>query len=842
MAAVYRLGIDFGTSNTVAVLSWPDGRIRPLLFDGSPLLPSAVYAATPAMLVGTDAIHSARVQPELFEPTPKRRIDDGVVVLGDGEHPVADVIGAVLSRVRVEAERTAGEPLSEVTLTCPAAWGSHRRSVLAEAARRAGLGEVLLVPEPTSAAAYFAIGRSVPVAIGACVVVYDLGAGTFDASVVRRTADGFEVLATDGLDDAGGLDIDAAIVTEIGATYGGRDPQRWARLTRPQTAEDRRANVQLWDDVRRAKEMLSRATATRLYLPLFDVDVPLGREQLDRVARPVLDRTITATVRVVGADRLQPQDVAGVFLVGGATRMPLVATLLHQALLRQALLRQAMAVAPTALEQPELAVAEGSLYTAHLRPQAAPAQPVPIQPVPAGPEPQPQAVPAEPEPEPELEPEPEPAWPPTAPLPMVDVAVADVAVADVAVPASGRARQRRRWMATAGAALVVLVATVGVVIAVNRWSTQNPGAQSPGAGSGASASPAGVVCGYKLAFIGALTGSQAAIGTDMSKGATLAVEQFNAKHPSCVTLVPLDSQSSATTATGLAGRAIADGSVLGVVGPLFSAEVDAAGRTLNLARLAMISPSATRGNLSTRQWQVFHRLVADDSAQGAAAGRMIKEVLKPSAVFAVDDGSEHGAAVANEVRGQLGDTMVGSERVTTPNPQQADLRRLVSRIRSSGAGVVFVGGTAGLAGPLLNQMRGAGVTATMVTGNGVDGRSLVDIAGAANAEGTFIVCSCVPTQSLRASFVNDYVKRFGSPPGVYSGSAFDAANIFLAGFEAGSANRPAMLAFVDRYRGDGVAGSYRFTASGELDREVAVVWAFRVHNGQVEPVQTAPRP
>lgn len=79
----YRVGVDFGTSNTAAVLAFPDGRVRPLLFDGSPLLPSAVFADPSAgLLVGRDATHAARTRPDRFEPHPKRCVDDGTVLLG----------------------------------------------------------------------------------------------------------------------------------------------------------------------------------------------------------------------------------------------------------------------------------------------------------------------------------------------------------------------------------------------------------------------------------------------------------------------------------------------------------------------------------------------------------------------------------------------------------------------------------------------------------------------------------------------------------------------------------------------------------------------------------------
>ena len=98
----HALGVDFGTSNTVAVARWPDGRARPILIDGSPLLPSAVYAEPDGhLLVGRDAVHSSRIDPARFEPNPKRRIDDGEVLLADREVPVGDLAPTTVYGQRV---------------------------------------------------------------------------------------------------------------------------------------------------------------------------------------------------------------------------------------------------------------------------------------------------------------------------------------------------------------------------------------------------------------------------------------------------------------------------------------------------------------------------------------------------------------------------------------------------------------------------------------------------------------------------------------------------------------------------------------------------------------------
>jgi molecular chaperone DnaK len=349
-AAAIRLGIDFGTSHTVGVIALPGREPRTLLFNGGPLLPSAIHAAAGGrLLVGRDAQHIAVADPGAFEPHPKRCIDDGTVLLGDVETPVTELIAAVLGRVSAEAVRVAGETPTDTVLTVPAAWGSERRQTLLTAA--AGLPNVRLVAEPVAAATYYVEVAGGRVPVGQPVMVYDFGAGTFDATVIRRTDTGFEVLATEGLPDCGGLDIDAAIVAYVGSTLAARDEERWHRLEQPGSTPDRRAARQLWDGVREAKEMLSEHPSALIHVPLFDVELPLGREQLELLAAPIIDRTVASCRSVLRTAGVEAGDLAAVFLTGGSSRMPVVGTSLHRA----------FGLAPTAVDQPELAVAEGSV-------------------------------------------------------------------------------------------------------------------------------------------------------------------------------------------------------------------------------------------------------------------------------------------------------------------------------------------------------------------------------------------------------------------------------------------------------------------------------------------------
>ena len=441
-AAGFQLGIDFGTSHTVAVMRWPDGRAKPLLFDGSPLLPSAVYLdATGQLLVGRDALDSARLDPSRLEPNPKRRIDEGTVLLGDRVLPVAAVIAAVLGVVGTEAARTAGGRPAVVTVTCPAAWGTPRRRVLLDAAVQAGLGNVRMVEEPVAAATYFAqvLGYQMPV--GSAVVVYDFGGGTFDVSLVERTASGFRTRAVDGRDDIGGLDLDEELVQRIGAVYGPRSPDGWRRLVEPTTTAERRERRLFREDIRIAKERLSRHPTADLHLPGMELDAHVTREEFEVLARPLLDQTIWMTARVAGHAGFPRERLAGVFLVGGASRIPLVSTLVHRGL----------QMAPRVLEQPELVVAEGSILvhsvvavTAEQRPAAAPVAPAPVAPILPTPVP-PAPVPPAPAPTPGSALAPPPATtaspppvsaPPSMPVSGVPTSAAPASLPPVSAPPS----------------------------------------------------------------------------------------------------------------------------------------------------------------------------------------------------------------------------------------------------------------------------------------------------------------------------------------------------------------------------------------------------------------------
>jgi hypothetical protein len=351
------LSVDLGTSNTVAVLSAHGRPPRVVEVDGSATMPSAVFAGEDAtLMVGRDAERRARLDPTRFEPNPKRRVDEQTLLLGTDVVPVNEALAAVLRRVLEETSRQlGGEQPDEVRLTHPAQWGPVRRNVLLSAARLAGMGKaVSLVPEPVAAAAHFASFPGRTLAPCRALAVYDLGAGTFDVAVVGATQNGFTVLAEDGLPDLGGLDVDQALLVHVGREVSHRDPQRWQRLLRPESTADRRTRRALQEDVKAAKEALSRHPQTEVPMPEPFSDVLVTRAELEALVRPAMLRSVELLARTVRAAGLAPEHLAGIYLVGGSSRLPLVG----------AMIAEKLGVVPASLDQPETAVALGAHHVA----------------------------------------------------------------------------------------------------------------------------------------------------------------------------------------------------------------------------------------------------------------------------------------------------------------------------------------------------------------------------------------------------------------------------------------------------------------------------------------------
>ncbi|KFU83040.1 type VII secretion-associated protein, Rv3446c family, C-terminal domain-containing protein [Amycolatopsis lurida] len=370
-----RVAVDFGTSSTCVVASINGREPQVVVVDGQPLMSSAVYAAPDGTLfVGQEAERQAAVDPSRYEPNPKRRIDEGDLLLGDNVLRVTDVVHAVLKRAVTEARRLAGDAEVELlVLTHPADWGATRTRLLRQAA--GGLArQVALVPEPVAAAVYHAATfapadlnseRTVEFSgrPGDALAVLDLGGGTVDVSVVQRMpgspADrsspakraGFQVLATRGDPSFGGADVDQALLEHVGSLVSSVDPPEWRKLVEGRELTDRRRRRVLRQDVRGAKETLSRHAYTDVPMPPPFADAHVTREDLERLIAGPLGRAVELTVAAIGDSGLRPKQLTAIFLVGGSSRIPMVSRLVHER----------TGVVPTTLDQPETVVARGAL-------------------------------------------------------------------------------------------------------------------------------------------------------------------------------------------------------------------------------------------------------------------------------------------------------------------------------------------------------------------------------------------------------------------------------------------------------------------------------------------------
>jgi Hsp70 protein len=484
------LSVDLGTSNTVAVLSAHGRPPRVVDVDGASMMPSAIFLAEDGgIVVGREAERRARLDPSRFEPNPKRRIDEGTLLLGTDVVPVTDALAAVLRRVAEETSRQlGGAKPDEVRLTHPAQWGPVRRNVLLSAARQAGMStRLVLVPEPVAAAAHFASFPGQSLAPGQALAVYDLGAGTFDVAVVGANQNGFTVLAEAGLPDLGGLDVDQALLEHLGRTVSRRDPTRWSHLLRPESTGDRRAQRALREDVKAGKEALSRHPQTEVPLPEPFGDVLVTRAELEQLIRPSLLRSVELLAGTIRSTGLTPDRLAGIYLVGGSSRIPLIATLIAES----------VRVVPASLDQPETAVAMG----AHHVPQEGTSMRTPHRPAPASgptPPPRPSAAPgpggpprprtgpqpvAQPMPQgPSRPPAPRPAIAAPAPAPVLSAPHPVITPAGLPPlpPPPSRASSSKPWLIVVGIAVVVAIGVLAVVL-VNRDS--GGGTAGPGGGT-----------------------------------------------------------------------------------------------------------------------------------------------------------------------------------------------------------------------------------------------------------------------------------------------------------------------------------------------------------------------
>ena len=238
------------------------------------------------------------------------------VATRDGEKTPVEVSAEILASLRQRAEDTFDtDEIFGAVITVPAYFDDAQRQATKDAAQLAGLNVLRLISEPTAAAVAYGLDNGSE----GLYAVYDLGGGTFDISLLRLTAGVFEVVATGGDAALGGDDIDQALADWALAQAG----------VQADSAHDKRAALVA---ARAVKEALSDAAVADWQATLAGgmAQVGVSREQLDTLARPLVDRTLAAVRKVLRDAKLTRDEVNGVVMVGGSTRMPLVRTLVSE--------------------------------------------------------------------------------------------------------------------------------------------------------------------------------------------------------------------------------------------------------------------------------------------------------------------------------------------------------------------------------------------------------------------------------------------------------------------------------------------------------------------------------
>src|SRR5262245_40486620 len=319
----YYLGIDLGTTYTAAAIE-RDGLVESLtLGNRTASVPSVVFLRDDGeILVGEAATRRATSEPGRVGREFKRRVGDPTPIILGGTPYAAEMLMARLLRWAVDRVREQqGEDPRAIALTHPANWGPYKLDLLGQAVRQVDVDAALMLAEPVAAATFYASQRRLEP--GSVVAVYDLGGGTFDAAMVRRTDTGFDTIGTpEGIERLGGIDFDEAVFAHVRGAVG----EGLERLD-PEEPAAQAAVARLRQECIDAKEALSSDTDVSIpvLLPGLQTEVRLTRSEFEAMIRPAIAETIVALRRAIRSAEVDSDDISAVLLVGGSSRIPLVA-------------------------------------------------------------------------------------------------------------------------------------------------------------------------------------------------------------------------------------------------------------------------------------------------------------------------------------------------------------------------------------------------------------------------------------------------------------------------------------------------------------------------------------
>ncbi len=316
------IGIDLGTTNScMAVMEGGEVTVIPNA-EGGRTTPSVVgFSKTGERLVGQVAKRQAISNPERTITSIKRHMGSNYKVNIDGkEYTPQEISAMILQKLKADAESYLGEKVEKAVITVPAYFTDAQRQATKDAGRIAGLEVLRIINEPTAAALAYGLDKEEDQTI----LVFDLGGGTFDVSILELGDGVFEVKATSGNNRLGGDDFDQRIIDWMVAEF-----KKEAGID---LRNDRMAMQRLKEAAEKAKIELSTLTTTNINLPFITadangpkhLDMTLTRARFEEMTADLVEKTMGPTRQALADAGLEPKDIHKVLLVGGATRMPAV--------------------------------------------------------------------------------------------------------------------------------------------------------------------------------------------------------------------------------------------------------------------------------------------------------------------------------------------------------------------------------------------------------------------------------------------------------------------------------------------------------------------------------------
>ncbi len=317
------IGIDLGTTNScVAVLEGGEPTVITNA-EGNRTTPSVVgFAKNGERLVGETAKRQAITNPERTVASIKRHMGEAYDVQIDGKkYTPQDISAMILAKLKADAEAYLGETVNEAVITVPAYFTDSQKQATKDAGKIAGLDVKRIINEPTAASLAYGLDKD---DTSQKILVYDLGGGTFDVSILELGDGVFEVLATNGNNKLGGDDFDEAVLNYMADTF--------SQENGIDLRADKMAMQRLKEAAEKAKKELSSAQTTNINLPFITVsengplhmNMDLTRAKFDQLTSHLVQATIEPMKKAMADAGVSNSDLAKVILVGGSTRIPAV--------------------------------------------------------------------------------------------------------------------------------------------------------------------------------------------------------------------------------------------------------------------------------------------------------------------------------------------------------------------------------------------------------------------------------------------------------------------------------------------------------------------------------------